>query len=336
LRPGAAGALAALFLVALGAGCAPVGASLPPAPVPYGAAIRIEGLPVPLNPADPRQDRIGDFVYAGGLVLTSQQTSRLHGLSDLKVWPDGRMLAMSDQSDQVEGRIVLDAQGRLAGVDDARISTLKDVDGVELYSRGEKEYDSEGVAVLPSGDRLVSFEQHDRILLYPRDGGLPRPVPYPQIAYVYNKGMEALVAAPEAAADAYRVGIEASGQTFLCRLSAGCTRAAAVDLEGSALSGMERLPDGATAYLLRSYSPISGNVVRLKIVGRDGRTLDEMEIARPLTVDNLEGVAAVPQHDGQIRFYLISDDNFGTYAGLPTTQRTLLLAFDWRPRKPGR
>ena len=32
---------------------------------------------------------------------------------------------------------------------------------------------------------------------------------------------------------------------------------------------------------------------------------------------------------GGVRFYLISDDNFGTYDGKPTDQKTLLLAYDW-------
>jgi hypothetical protein len=50
-----------------------------------------------------------------------------------------------------------------------------------------------------------------------------------------------------------------------------------------------------------------------------------MDMAPPMTVDNFEGLAAVPRTDGSVRFYLLSDDN-----GL-AHQRTLLLAFDWRP-----
>jgi hypothetical protein len=323
------GVLAAALALA---GCAaPAPAPLPTAPLPYGAAIRIDAQPVPLNPQRPRQDRIGRFVYAGGVVLTSTDTARLHGLSDLKVWPDGRLLAQGDQSDQLEARLVLGPDGRLQGLTDAHLGALKDARGVDLYAGGEREFDSEGIAELPDGDRLVSFEQHDRILLYPRAGGPPRPAPYPQIAYVDNKGMEALVADPSVAPDAYRVGIEATGATFLCRLSTGCTPTGRIDLEGLELSGMDLLPGGRTAYLLRSYSAVSGNVVRLKIVDRSGAVVDKMEISRPLTVDNFEGVAAVPQAGGAIRFYLISDDNFGTYNGHPTDQKTLLLAFDWRP-----
>lgn len=321
--------LAAAVLLA---SCAPQ-APLPQGPVAVGSAIQVDAVAVPLDPTDPRHERIGNFAYAGGLVLTSRQTSRLHGLSDLKVWPDGRMLALGDQSDLLAARIVLDRAGRLAGVADATLTALKDERGVDLYAGGPREYDAEGVARLPNGDMLASFEQHDRILLFPNGGGPPRPAPAPQVSYTFNKGMEALAAAPDIAPDAYRVGLEDSGKTFLCRLSAGCAPDRALDLEGLELVAMAPLPGGGLAYLLRSYSPLQGNVIRLKVLDRQGHALDSLEIRRPLTVDNLEGLAAVPRADGRVRFYLVSDDNFGTYSGLPTDQRTLLLAFDWMTPK---
>jgi hypothetical protein len=65
--------------------------------------------------------------------------------------------------------------------------------------------------------------------------------------------------------------------------------------------------------------------VILRIVGADGQVEDQLELARPYTIDNFEGVAAAPSPSGGLRFYLISDDNFSK------SQRTLLVAFDWRP-----
>lgn len=324
----AAGLVAALFLAA----CAGPNAPLPLAPIPVGAAIQVDAEAVPLDPTDPARDRLGAFVYAGGIVLTSRQTSRLHGLSDIKAWPDGRLLALGDQSDLVEARVVLDAQGRLIGLTAATIVSLKDPKGVDLFAGGQREYDSEGVARLANGDMLASFEQHDRILLYPAGGGLPREAPKPDVTYTDNKGMEALAAAPAVAADAYRVGLEDSGRTFVCRLSTTCVRDRDLPLDGSELVAFDNMPGGGLAYLLRSFTPLRGNVIKLKVLDREGRLVDQMEIARPLTVDNIEGVAAVPRPGGQVRFYLISDDNFGFYDGRPTGQRTLLLAFDWRPK----
>jgi hypothetical protein len=321
------------LIAALAAACAPV-AELPKAPVPYGPAIAVQSEALPMDPSDPTRTKIGNFSYAGGLHLTSDQTSRLHGLSDLKVWPNGRFLAQSDQSDRVEGRIVLDAAGRLTGVADVRMSTMKDVDGAELYPKGQKEFDSEGVAELANGDVLSSFEQHDRILLYRQGVAAPTAAPAPDIAYKSNLGMEALADDPATGPDAYRVGIEWDGSLFACRLSAACKPAGKVAVEaGSGLVAMEHLPGARWAYLIRGYAPATGNTVRLRIVGPDGAVIDELKIARPMTVDNLEGLGAVPQPGGRVRFYLISDDNFGTYNGLPTDQRTLLLAFDWSPPK---
>lgn len=331
-RPG--GHLAGLLLAGLLAGCLQVPPRLPPAPVPHGAAITVDAEPVPLDPSDLSRERIGNFAYAGGLVLTSAQTGRLHGLSDLKVTADGRLLAASDQSDLLEGRIVLDAAGRLAGLADARLSALKDEGGADLYAGGQAEYDSEGIVRLADGTTVVSFEQHDRVLAYPPGGGPPRRAPAPETAYTHNKGMEALAAAPDAGPDAYRVGLEDSGAIFVCRLSARCTPDGRVDLEGSELVAMDNLPGGGRAYLFRSFSPLRGNVIRLRVVDRAGRTLDSLQIERPLTVDNLEGLAAVPQAGGGVRFYLVADDNFGFYNGRPTGQRTLLLAFDWRLPAP--
>lgn len=320
-----------LALAALLAGCAPA-PKLPSAPIPLAAPIRVAAAPVPMDPADPRHEQLGAFAYAGGLDLTTTDTSRFHGLSDLKVWPDGRFLAEGDEGDQVEGRLKLDARGRLADVTDVRIHALRGEDGVELRSKGTRFSDAEGVAEFPNGDRLVSFEQNDRVLLYPKGGGAPHEVPKPDIAWKFNQGMEGLDLDPAAGPDAYRVGIEATGQTFTCRLSGSCVAGVQVaQTDGYEISGLAVLSGGRTAYLLRSFDPVRGNRIILRITGPDGATLDELRIARPLTVDNLEGVAAVPGKGGALRFYLIADDNFGTYNGLPTGQRTLLLAFDWRP-----
>lgn len=324
--------LAGVVLALLGVACAPLAAPLlPEAPVPAGTGIAIEALPLPLDPADPTRTRLGNFVYAGGVALTSRQTSRLHGLSDLRIWPDGRVLALGDQSDLLEARLRLDAEGRLLGLDDARLSALKDETGADLYAGGQKHFDAEGIAELANGDRIVSFEQEDRILVFPHGGGLPRRAPTPDHPFVSNQGMEALAADPAAGPDAYRVGDEASGRIFLCRLSTRCEATGQVELEGMQLVAMDLLPDGRVAYLLRTYTVLTGERIRLRIEGPDGRRIDAMELARPLTIDNLEGLAAVPGPDGRVRFYLVSDDNFGTYNGVATGQRTLLLAFDWTP-----
>lgn len=320
-----AAALAALVLAACGG---PV-AELPGAPVPAGPGIVVKAEALPLNPADPKQDRVGTFVYAGGLRLTSTQTSRLHGLSDLDVQSDGALVSVGDEGDLLRAKVVLDAAGRLAGVSDARLTGLTGLDGKPL--QGKDDADSEGLALMPNGDLLISFERHDRIWLYPKDGGAPRAVPSPAVKFPFNEGMEALAPDPDRGPGAYFTGGETTGRTWSCTLSSVCVDGPKVDLPmGSGLVAARRLPQGRTAWLLRAFNPVTRSVIDLRITDAAGRTVDQMELRGPLTVDNFEGLAAVPGNtgpgaDGTIRFYLISDDNFSR------SQRTLLLAFDWKP-----
>ncbi len=300
--------------------------------MPMTAAVAVAAAPVPLDAQNPTTTRVGRFIYAGGVALTSSDTARLHGLSDIKVWSNGRFLAQGDEADQVEGRLRLDAGGRLVGVSDVRIHPLKGPDGQDLYAKGARSRDAEGVAEFPNGDRLVSFEQQDRVLLFPAGGEPPREAPKPDIAWRYNQGMEALDLDPAAGPDAYRVGVEATGATYLCRVSAGCVPGPVVAQgDGFDLVALAMLPGRRIAYLLRAFDAARGNRIILRITGADGATLDELTLARPLVTENLEGVAAVPGRGRTVRFYLVSDDNFGTYNGVPTGQRTLLVAFDWAP-----
>lgn len=300
-------------------------ATLPKGPVAAGSGITLTATPVALNPQDPAQDRVGDFVYAGGLVLSSEQTARLHGLSDLRVTPDGKLLSLSDEGDLLETRLVLDKAGRLAGLGPGKLTVLTGPDGKPL--QGKKEADAEGLAVLANGDRLVSFEAIDRILLYPAKGGVPRVVPAPVATFPSNGGMEALAADPDAGPDAYVTAGEDSGETWTCKVSSPCVKGPTLQKPVEfGVVAVNRLGGGNTAWLFRAWDPLQGSRITLKILGPAGEVA-RLDLARPLTVDNIEGVSAVPNRDGTTRFYLISDDNFSK------SQKTLLLAFDWKPQK---
>jgi hypothetical protein len=95
--------------------------------------------------------------------------------------------------------------------------------------------------------------------------------------------------------------------------------------DGMSLVALRRFAGGRTAALMRSFTPATGSRSSLRIM-RANAAEAQLDLARPLTVDNFEGVAAVARPDRVVRFYLLSDDNGSA------TQRTLLLAFDWRPR----
>ena len=268
----------------------------------------------------------GTFVYAGGLELSADKAAHFGGLSDLDVQPDGHFIAVEDEGELVRGRIVTDAKGRLVGLSGVTKAPLTNLTGAAL-SGSKSDSDSEGLAVWPNGDLMVSFERNHRIWLYPAGGGAPRAVPSPDAPFPDNDGMEALALDPASGPDAYLVGREDSRETWTCRLSAPCVPYLRVGKGAyGKLVAARPLPGGRWAFLFRDFSAVGGVTSRLAITDRAGTELDLLTIARPANVDNTEGVAALPRPDGSIRFYLISDDNFAD------NQRTLLLAYDWRPR----
>ncbi|MEO6378013.1 MAG: esterase-like activity of phytase family protein [Caulobacteraceae bacterium] len=317
---------AALAVLALAA-CS--SASGPPAPVPADGTIRIDARPVLLDPSNPGRRTVDGFHYAGGVQLSSMDTSLLGGLSDLKVTADGALTAETDEGAQLTAHIRLSPTGRLVGLDHAKIRLLRGLDGQPLS--GKVESDAEGVAVWPNGDLMVSFEHNHRIWLYPHGDGTPHPVPMPNEAMPENEGMEGLALAPGEGPDAYWVGIEA-GSIWLCHLQGGCARTPGQfpPPPEYRLSGLADTPRHDLVVLNHAWDVVRGSRIVMSVISDPARNaapkvLGQLRLAPPLTVDNFEGVAVVPRPDGTWRFYLIVDDNFSKL------QRQLLVAFDWKP-----
>jgi hypothetical protein len=293
--------------------------------------IHVKAAPVPLNRANPAQDHIGDFFYAGGLNLTSRDTDRLHGLSDLVVHSDGRLISEGDEGELFTARLVLDAKGRLTGLTQTTLRRLTGLDGKPLT--GKSESDAEGVAQWPNGDLMVSFERRHRIWRYPAAGGPPIALPIPtDPTMIDNNGMEGLAVAPSQGPDAYWVGVE-WGQIHLCHIGHGCRPVAASAFRPSSfrLSALTETPDGKLLLLYQSFAAFSGAHLKIMLVDAPASNhptvLDGFSMDPPYTVDNFEGIAAVPGPNGALRIYVIVDDNF------QPSERTLLLAFDRVPPK---
>ena len=293
-------------------------------PVQAGPWVTIVAEPVAADPTRPDRVDFGRFRYAGGLALTASDSNRLHGLSDIRVLPDNRILGVTDEGDLFEARLRLDAGGRLAGLDRARITPLQAPGGGPLD--GKLESDAEGLALLKDGSRLISFERRHRILLYPADGRPPRQVNSPEAAFPPNGGLEALSADPARGPDAWLAGGEESGELWTCALRTPCRSLGTLPKPFEfGLVAVTPLPDGGLAYMIRAWDPLRGARIALILRNAAGAEVDRLELARPLTTENFEGVDVLPGKDGGLRFLLASDDNFST------EQRTLLLAFDWKP-----
>ncbi|KQY35839.1 hypothetical protein ASD21_00710 [Caulobacter sp. Root1455] len=320
----------------------PQPAVLPVAPVKVGPEISLVTTPAPLSavnppPASLAAGAIGRFVYAGGVAISSPDTQRLHGLSDLKFGPDGGVVSVTDDGDLFEARLQLDPAGRLVGLTDGRLQPLKGLDGRPL--QGKEKSDAEGLAILANGDRLVSFEREHRIWLYPRlaDGtyGPPRAVNKPATTFPDNEGMEALTAYPIAGPDAYLVGGE-EGEVWLCKVSIPCVGLAPQSPPDFSwgLTGFAAFEGQAVASLYRAYDPIRGWRGQVRFVIDPRAPAAKQYLAATLTLDgaatrdNFEGVALSKSPSGATRIYILSDDNDAPQ------ERTLLMAFDWTAPPP--
>lgn len=322
------GAIAAMALTL--AACVTTQVTLPQRPVAAGAGVAIQATPAALDLSRPDRTMVGDFAFAGGVALTSTETSRLHGLSDLLVRPDGSVLSVSDDGDLFTASLVLDATGRLVGLTRGAIRPL--TGPVDEPLQGKEWGDAEGVTRMPGGEIMVSFERHHRIWLYGKSGDRrPETAPIPSVTMADNDGMEGLAAAPAVGADAYWVGVE-PGTIWLCRLSTGCGEVTGLPKPpaGYRLSSLTTGPNGELVILHHSYIPAIGSRIIVTIV-RDPSVaktvVGSFALVPPMTVDNFEGVAVVSRANGGWRLYILADDNFAP------TQRTLMMAFDWTPPK---
>lgn len=321
-------AVAACLLLA----CSP-GGSARRAGAAWGP-IRVNAEAVQLLANGPAEPRLGDFQYAGGAALTSPDTPRFGGFSDIRLLPGGELLAISDEGSLLRARIRLDRGGDLTGLDQARIEPLPGPGLRRL--RGKQEGDSEGLAIMAGGDLLVSFERRPRIWLYPARGLPPHGAPAPNVTTPANLGMEALAAAPAKGPDAYWVGIEA-GSIWLCRLHGGCERWQGLPGppdRGFRLKSMAETPSGDLALLHHLYDETTGvtkasvSILEAPKAPSAAPALKaRLWLEPPVTVENFEGLAVGPAPNGGLRLYLLSDDNFSA------EQRTLLMAFDWSPAR---
>jgi hypothetical protein len=288
-------------------------------------AIQITAAPVELDALRTNSGLPASVTFAHGWSLTSGNNN-FGGLSGLETLPDGNLLSVSDSGTFVwiglSGRQP-DGTGKLA--------YMLGPDGKQLADKTEG--DAEGLAVR-DGIALVSFERDHRIEAFDLQdcGASARAARVARLPFEAsgkpigeNQGAEALSILP---AGTLRFGLESlfSGPSPLGIVLANgngvLTGETAPNPGGYSLVGLDEAVDASgepvTVTLYRSYDPIRGN---RNIVTWSTSDL-QIELKRPMTVDNFEGVAAEFIDSETLRIWLISDNNFSA------RQQTLLYAFD--------
>jgi hypothetical protein len=308
------------------------------------ALLVIASKPVPLNKDNPKQLRVGELIYRGGLELRSPDKN-FGGISGIRLWDATTVLAVSDGGSWISFRLI-EKKGRLVGVKGIAIAPILDKDGnagvkadrdVEAITRNgaagacialERK---NGIWCYETIDptTLASFKQKptddlapELMLAWPANGG-----PETMAQTTTNDVPTLLVISEEAKAqgDFLDAFVTQEHQSRIQYLPPDTFKPTDADFI-----------DGKQALVLhRFFSPASGVAASLGVLDLDNDMIgnggfQSREIARlapPLTVDNMEGISYI-ERKGRKFLYIVSDDNF---SGL---QRTLLMKFEWLPRKP--
>lgn len=331
-------ALAAVaLLVALG-GCA----TEIPAASGLKDAVALSIKSIPLSTLFPKEDRVGQLIYRGGLEISSPDP-RFGGWSGLKISDDGtRLLSQSDEAHWLRANVDYDADGNLVGLDHAELADMQNLDGVAMV---KKEGDAEGLATLtpqgPDGTVAISFESNNRIWIYDLAHGLdakPTPLAAPEAIKTlkFNLGLEGLTlfapgmlfAVAETQQDknndhpAWLIPYPSTGQFE----TLGVRHHDPYEISDAAMG-----PDGNLYLLERHYfGPVRGIVIAVREIDASdvvaGARLEGKEIAEFTmreNIDNMEGLSLRKTPDGKTLLYMISDDNYNH-----TIQRTVLLMFE--------
>jgi len=301
--------------------------------------IQIKATPLPLNRDDPLQTQVDRLRYRGGIEL--QSTNLLFGgLSGLDVSADGKkLIAMSDNGRWVSVPLTYDKNGDLTGAEDGVMKPINRAEGYD--DRHGNWRDAESISGDGSGGYFVAFERQHRLWHYrtpPSDPFDAIPIPL--------KGPDDIEQQPN------NGGIEALARLCDRRLlaiseqagaSKGANKAWVFDgkkwksldyslTDNFKPTGAAVLPNCNLVVLERSFTPTQGvrgrvTVVQAKTI-RPGATLRGEElayIAEPLTIDNMEGIAARKGDNGEPLIYLVSDNNFSGF------QRTIVMMFELLP-----
>lgn len=248
-----------------------------------------------------------------GALRISPPDGDFGGLSGL-LWEKDEALAVGDRTRWFRFPVQI-REGRLTGVGAIASGPLLDASGDPADGRG---WDAEGLARLPDGRLLISFEGDHRVQAFDSEsspaGAELRADAWE--AFSSNSGLEALAADASGRIWAIRERSGAQSRPFPVFVSSnGGWEVKSLPRDGGYLpTGADFGPDGWLWIVERKFSPFTGFKTRIRRARWGaGAAPDALETMATFPasagLDNLEGIA-VREEAGETRILLISDDNF--------------------------
>lgn len=302
------------------------------------ARASVAGEQIPYFDRSSEGARFGSFEFLGGVELSSPE-ARFGAWSSIRFLPDGvHFIGVLDTGHWLRGAIKRDTEGRLSGIEDVSIASMRDIDG--SYNQNKWSVDAESLAI--RGDEvLVGYEQRHRVTAFSplsevetaRPSRMALPLPFPVRQLRGNGGLETLAVAPVSSPlKGSLVAIAEKSFDENGNLIAGILDGPlagefrVVSRDGFDVTDGVFLPDGDLLLLKRRFTLATGVGMRiLRIKGdtlKPGAVVDGevvLEANLSYQIDNMEGIDAVTAADGSIHIFLVSDDNHSML------QRTLLL-----------
>jgi hypothetical protein len=286
---------------------------------------------------DPTRVRFGALEFRGGLVLTSTYRA-FGGISALRVEPDGtHFLGVTDNGSWLRGRIVYE-DGKPAGITDAEMAPILGPDGRPLAARGW--FDAESLTEA-DGTLYIGIERVEKIVRfdYRRNGlaarGEPIMVPDDFHTFTYNKSLECLMVSPRGAPLAGQLiaiterSLDAQGNHRAFLLNGDhVARFSVKRSDDFDVTDCTILAPADLLLLERRVSLARGVAMRIRRIALASIKPGALVEGKPLIVadlgyqiDNMEGIAAHRNADGETILTLVSDDDFSII------QRNILLQF---------
>ncbi|MFN3620923.1 esterase-like activity of phytase family protein [Sphingorhabdus sp.] len=287
----------------------------------------IDMRPLVLDPDNRARRQVGALEFMAAWELRSRHEN-FGGISGLVALADGRFVAIGDAGTFVNFAL---PHGRRK--DWSSIAPLPNLAGPNISYRDR---DSEGITFDPDSKQYwVSFEANHAIRRYSasfeRETGIVRPKE--MRGWTRNKGAECIIRLKDGRF--IIIGESVDNETHPALLFSGDPVEPASNImpfrfrppPGYRVTDCVQLPDGRIAMVNRAVGFPQGFSAKISLmnsvsVGRDATISATViaSLARPLLVDNLEGIAVTREAEDTF-LWLISDNNFSIF------QRTILMKF---------